>query len=35
MTGSRELNKFEAFTKLVDGGKSIKQAAEQIEEQYR
>ena len=31
----RELNKFIDFTKRVDGGKSIKQAAEEIDAEYR
>jgi len=31
----RELSKFVAFTKRVDGGESIKQAAEEIEKEYR
>ncbi len=30
----RELNKFEDFTRRVDGGKSIQQAAKEIESQY-
>jgi AGCS family alanine or glycine:cation symporter len=31
----RELDKFMDFTKRVDGGKSIKQAAEEVENDYR
>ncbi len=31
----RELEKFTAFTRRVDGGKSIRQAAEEIERDYR
>jgi AGCS family alanine or glycine:cation symporter len=31
----RELRKFEDFTGRVDGGKSIKHAAEEIENEYR
>lgn len=31
----RELRKFQDFTSRVDGGKSVKQAAEEIENEYR
>jgi AGCS family alanine or glycine:cation symporter len=31
----RELEKFVDFTRRVDGGKSIKQAAEEVENDYR
>jgi AGCS family alanine or glycine:cation symporter len=31
----RELNKFVDFSKRVDGGKSIKQAAEEVDQEYR
>jgi AGCS family alanine or glycine:cation symporter len=31
----RELDKFVDFTRRVDGGKSIKHAADEVEEQYR